>query len=354
MKNKITIITIIISLFSMESFAQLSKDSIESLFPNGNFVSFRENLACYRLKGIKNGGMYGFCKYVPAYKPFFSTRMHNWDKGNGETTKVLNSKCYTIIAPIFDYALPFNEGWAPVCINKKWTYVSEDNHYLVDFVLDAAYPFKNGKANVVFESESYEINLAGEGLPDSAYRDTYDKEISLKAETINQLFSEAQYEKTMTVGMTIYDMIVNEQNSQLPELSASVLGDAVQIAFAAMSAQNSLMALTGKKNIDLFNKYRKNRVERFISFEARHPAINQRNAEIYFSAFRNKYALECRDIVLEMDRADFKSAIIKFEKWITSNNINIEDNFSLMMTYYYLSELSDDFENANNLLNFRK
>ena len=109
MKNKITIITIIISLFSMESFAQLSKDSIESLFPNGNFVSFRENLACYRLKGIKNGGMYGFCKYVPAYKPFFSTRMRNWDKGNGETTKVLNSKCYTIIAPIFDYALPFNE-----------------------------------------------------------------------------------------------------------------------------------------------------------------------------------------------------------------------------------------------------
>lgn len=350
MKNKIAIITIIISLFSMESFAQLSKDSIESLFPYGNFVSFRDNIACYRLKGIKKGGMYGFCKYVPTYKPFFSTRMRNWDKSDGETTKVLNSKCYTIIAPIYDYALPFKEGWAPVCINKKWTYVSEDNHYLLDFVLDAAFPFQNGKAKVVFEGENYEINLAGEGLPYSAYRDTYEKETSLKANTINQLFSEAQYEKTMTEGMTIYNMIVNEQNGQLPELSASVLGDAVQIAFAAMSAQNSLMSLTVKKNTDLFNKYRNNRVDRYISFESRHPAINKHNAESYFTAFRNKYAVECRDVVLEMDRADFKSAIIKFEKWITSNNINVEENISLMMTYYYLSELSDDFENANKLL----
>lgn len=334
----------------MESFAQLSKDSIESLFPYGSFVSFRDNIACYRLKGIKKGGMYGFCKYGPTYKPFFSTRMLNLNKSDGETTRVLNSKCYTIIAPIFDYALPFNEGWAPVCINKKWAYVSEDNRYLVDFVLDAAYPFKNGKAKVVFQGESYEINLAGEGLPDCAYRDTYEKENALKANTINQLLSEAQYEKTMTEGMTIYEMIVNEQNCQLPELSASVLYDAVQIAFAAISAQNSLMALTGKKNSDLFNKYRKNRLDRFISFESRHPAINQCNAEIYFSAFREDHAVECRDIVLEMDRADFKSAIIKFEKWITSNNINVEDNFSLMMTYYYLSELSDDFENANKLL----
>lgn len=333
----------------MESFAQLSKDSIESLFPYGNFVSFRDNIACYRLKGIKKGGMYGFCKYDPTYNPLFSSKVCHWEKGEGESTKVLNSNCYTIIAPIYDYALPINEGWAPVCINKKWTYVSEDGRYLLGFILDAAYPFNKGRAKVVFEGKEYEIGYMGEGLPEYAYVYTHEKEFNLKANTICQLLSEIQYEKTMSEGKTTYENVSTVQNNELPELSASVLCDAVKIACAAMSAQNSLMALTVKKN-DLFNKYRRNRLDRFLSFESRHPAINQHNAEFYFSSFRSEYAGECNDVILEMERADYKSAIIKLEKWILSNHINIEDNISLMMTYYYLSELSDDFENANKIL----
>lgn len=350
MKNKIVFLIIFLSFVSVESFAQLARDSVQALFPHGKFVSFKNNIACYRLKGVKNGGMYGFCKYDSTYKSLFSKQMHTWDAKDGETNKIINSNCYTIIAPIYDYALPFNEGWAPVCINKKWTYVSEEGHYLLNFVLDAAYPFKNGKAKVVFEGESYEINLAGDGLPACAYKEIYEKEIVLKANTINQLLFEAQYEKAMVDGKIIYETITTQQYNQLPELSASALGDAIQIAFAAMSAQNKLMALTGSKIKNLFNKYRTICLDRFVSFESRHPAINLYNAERYFSSFRKTHTKECKNILLEIDRADYKSAIVKFEKWFKGKNIKIEDDFSLMMTYYYLSELSDDFENANVLL----
>lgn len=134
MKNRIIIIFLLINFICIESLAQLSKDSIQALFPCGNFVSFNDNVACYRLKGIKKGGMYGFCYYNQDYKSELSSPMHSWSSQGGEVTKWLNSPCYTIIAPMYDYALPFSQGWAPVCIGKKWTYVSKDGHYLFDRV----------------------------------------------------------------------------------------------------------------------------------------------------------------------------------------------------------------------------
>ena len=348
MRNKLVFIFVLLSVFCINTFAQLSKDSIQMLFPNGKFVSFKDNIACYRLNGIKKGGMYGFCKYDTAYKPDFTSKVHHLDI-HDESIQVMNSACYTIIAPIFDYALPFEQGWAPVCINKKWTYVSEDGRYLFDFVLDAAFPFKNGKAKVIFKGESYEINLAGKGLPKCAYSETDEISISLKAATVNQLLAEAQYEKTLEKGREFYRITATEQNNGLPELSASVLKDLITVACATMSAQNSLMSFFINMK-DKFNKYRELNIEHFISFESRHSAINRYNAETYFSSFRETYSNECRDVIMEMDRLDYKSAIVKFEKWLETNNIEIKDNLLLTMTYYYLAELSDDFETSNVLL----
>lgn len=348
MKNKFYLL--LLSCFMcMESFAQLTKDSIQQMFPPGNFVSFQDNIACYRLRGVKEGGMYGFCKYDFAYAPNITAPMTSWDSNKGEVSKVLNSPCYTFIAPIYDYALPFNDGWAPVCINKKWTYVSLDGHYLCGFVFDAAYPFKDGKAKVVFESNSYEINYKGEGLPDKIRRETQDLSLDLRSHTINQLCSEAQYEKAIAEGKRAYCDITTTQNGSLPELSASNLISIIQIAFATMTAQNSLMSLSENKR-DVFNKYRTIPIERRISFESGHPAINRYNSELYISSFIKKYGNECSKIVNEISRKDYKSAIVKFEKWIEDNSIELTDDYILLLCYYYLSELSDDFENANKLL----
>mgnify|MGYP003296272003 CR=1 FL=1 len=123
MKNKSFLFTLLIFFVCMDSFAQLSKDSIQSLFPNGNFVSFKDNIACYRLKGVKDGGMYGYCKYDPNFRSSFSGKSTSWNREKGAISKFINSPCYTIIAPMYDHALPFSQGWAPVCINKKWRYV---------------------------------------------------------------------------------------------------------------------------------------------------------------------------------------------------------------------------------------
>jgi len=334
----------------MESFAQMSKDSIQAMFPVGNFVSFKDYIACYRLKGVKEGGMYGFCKYDPIYEPDITTRMTSWNLNKGEVSKVLNSRCYTFIAPIYDYALPFNDGWAPVCINKKWTYVSLAGHYMCDFMLDAAYPFKEGRAKVMFEGNSYEINCKGEGLPNIIRRETTDLSIELKANTINQLYSEAQYEKAIVEGKRAYNSIATIQNGNLPELSEGRLASAIRIAFGIMAAQNSMMSLSVKKNQAVFDKYRTLSLDRFVSFESRHPAINRYNAESYFSSFVEKYSKECSNIIVEIDRKDYKSAIVKFEKWLKDNNVSLTDDYLLLMFYYYLSELSDDFETANRLL----
>lgn len=333
----------------IESFAQLPKDSVQAMFMVGNFVSFKDNIACYRLKGIKDGGMYGFCRYDSIYEPNISSIMTSWDKTTGNSKKVLNSRCYTFIAPIYDYALPFNEGWAPVCINKKWTYVSLDGEYLCDFVFDAAYPFKNGKATVIFEGNSYEINYKGEGLPDIIRRETTDLSIELKGHTINQLCSEAQYEKAVTDGNAAYRDITTIHNGYLPELSADNLISAVQIAFATMDAQNKLMS-SSLKITDIFNKYRTIPIERRISYESGHPAINRYNSELYFLLFEKIYGKECSDIFKEISRKDYKSAIVKFEKWANQKSINLTGDYILLMSCYYLSELSNDFETANRLL----
>ena len=350
MKNRIIIIFLLINFICIESLAQLSKDSIQALFPCGNFVSFNDNVACYRLKGIKKGGMYGFCYYNQDYKPELSFPMHSWSSQGGEVTKWLNSPCYTIIAPMYDYALPFSQGWAPVCIGKKWTYVSKDGHYLFDFVLDAAFPFEQSKARVLFEGQYYEIDLNGQGLPDNAYKKTSDLELTLKANIINQLFLESQYEKAVYNGKKIYEDITTAQNGLLPELSAKGLADAIKIASFTMAAQNNIMSLSVNRLRDIFNEYRTLHVNRFVSFESRHPSLLRYNAERYFSVYKSIYSKENSAIIVEIDRCDYKAAIIKFEDWIEKNNVSIKDNFLLLMTYYYLSELSDDFENANRLL----
>lgn len=347
--NKVYYILIFVIMYA-ESFAQISKDSVQAMFPVGNIVSFKDNIACYRLKGIKDGGMYGFCKFDPNYHPNLTASMTSWEMGKGERSIILNSQCYTFIAPIFDYALPFNDGWAPVCINKKWTYVSPEGEYLCDFSLDAAYPFKGGKAKVSFEGNSYEINCKGEGLPSIIERDTDDLSLELKAETINQLCSEAQYEKAIEEGQKTYEKMAYVQDCMQPEMSDRCLANIVRIAFGIMNAQNQLMSTTSAHYPDLFHRYRALSVDKFVSFESRHPAINRYNAGSYFLYFIDKYNKEGFDIINEINRKDYKSAIVKFEKWIKNNNISLKDDCQLLMFYYYLAELSDDFETANTLL----
>lgn len=334
----------------MDSFAQLSKDSIQSLFPIGNFVSFKDNIACYRLKGIKDGGMYGYCKYNPNFRSNFSGKSTSWNREKGEVSKFLNSPCYTIIAPIYDHALPFSQGWAPVCINKKWSYVSLNGDYLFDFILDAAYPFKNDIAKVVYDGQAFEINLKGEGLPKEAYSATNELTLTLLSETINQLHEESQYDIALSRGKDSFQVLTTSHDGNLPELSAMALTSTIKIAYATMGAQNSMMSLTGSRFREQFDFYRTQPVNRCMSYESRHPSLNMLNAEYYFSAFRSSYSKECSAIILEIERLDYKSAILMFEQWIDEKNIKVQEDLTLLMTYYYLAELSDDFETANEQL----
>lgn len=248
---------------------------------------------------------------------------------------------------MYDHALPFSQGWAPVCINKKWSYVSLNGNYLFDFVLDAAYPFKNDIAKVVYEGQVFEINLKGEGLPKKAYTTIDGLTLTLISKTINQLHEESQYDIALSKGKDTFQTLTTSHNGYLPELSAMALTSTINIAYATMGAQNSMMSITGSRFREHFDFYRTQSIERRMSYESRRPSLNRLNADYYFSEFRSSYSKECSPIFLEIERLDYKSAILKFEKWIKEKDIKVQEDLTLLMTYYYLAELSDDFETAN-------
>lgn len=351
MRNfKIVILIFLLSCIHVAVFAQISREFIQELFPAGKFVTFKDNVACFQLNNLDNGRKYGYCKFDNNYKSDLMLRMTSWEKGNKQAYKILNTPCYTIIAPIYDQTQPFNEGWAPVCINKKWSYVSENGDYLCGFVLDSASPFKKGEAKVRYEGKKYTIDLNGNGLPESAYNSIDEIRLDLLAKTINQLYHESQYQEAVYRGKEIYGYLTTSEQGRLPELSATSLTHAIQIVFATMSAQNDIMALSMSKFKNVFNKYRSLPIQRCVSFESRHPSLNLHNAQSYFNTFKSNYAIDCSDIITEIERYDYKSAILKFEKWVRNSNVSLNDDFILSMTYYYLAELSDDFETANKLL----
>jgi len=56
----------------------------------------------------------------------------------------------------FEYAKPFNEGQAAVCLNGKWGYINSKSEITIDFIYGAAESFTNGVAKVFILFPEYE------------------------------------------------------------------------------------------------------------------------------------------------------------------------------------------------------
>ena len=351
MRRILLLCELILMMNTLGIYASLSKDSLQNLFPAGKIISTRGDISCYRLNGIFDHGAYGYCIYDTLYTPKFSGAGRTFDRKMGMIDTYYNSKCYTIIAPTFSYALPFSDGWGAVCIDSKWSYVSACGTFLCDFVLDAAYPFNGGKAKVIYKGTTYDIDVYGNGLPKEILRETKLLSKRIKALSIVQLSQEQQHEMAIIKGQKFFSTIVDCQNAELLDVSSSELSYAFQAQEAAIASQNTLLSLS-IRDTSLFDYYHDiNLVHRF-SPESELYALNRYNANFYFNMFRYLYpsdSVVCQ-ILNFANEFDYKSSILLFEEWIKNKGISITDSAVELMVYYYLAELSNDFETANLLL----
>ena len=349
MRTKLTLIALFV--FGNVVAQDVRYNSFQNMFKAGKIISLKDNIACYRKNGLKNNGSYGYCMYDSNYEPKVSFEGASWSKGIGDVETYTNSQCYTIIAPVFDYAHPFSDGWGAVCKDKKWSYVSLEGDLMCDFVLDAAYPFKNGSAKIIYNGKSYEIDRYGHGLPQEINRDTRVLSRKYKALAINQLYEEKQLEKAIEKGNCLYKEITSCQNGQLFDVTANELIYAIQAEYAALSSQNSLMAILLQKP-QLFDYYQDLKLERRLSSESGLYGLSDYNSKYYLDLFVKKHASDTlvNRIIDYVQELDYKSAILLFEKWKKNNSISLDEHPLEIMVYFYLAELSNDFETANHLL----
>lgn len=310
-------------------------------FSAGTIVSITDNIGCYRLKGNRTGGMYGYCKLDDSYLPRFSTKANTWSS-DGVKEKYINSKCYTIIAPCFDFAQPFSEDWAAVCKDGKWTYISKNCDFLCDFKLDAAYPFKNGKAKVKYNGAELVIDKNGTGLPKEVRVHPQDRKYNIASLTVNQLVSEGQYEKAIELGNKyLSDLQPTGKVSDIPQ---NIIVPIIRMIFATNGAKNQLLAMFSGKKMDLFNSYKSIKTQRAFSYLKDSPILRQHDFTDYYNIVKNE--IDNDELQHQIERADYKYAVVKFEHEYLSDSKN-EISSDLRYLYFMLLALSGDFESVN-------
>lgn len=71
-----------------------------------------------------------------------------------------------IIKPIYQYVMPFNEGFAAVCVNWKWGFIDMNGKIVVPIKFKNAKSFLNGIAFVQNWDENRWIEFTLDNIPD--------------------------------------------------------------------------------------------------------------------------------------------------------------------------------------------
>ena len=342
--NKYLCFTFVLFSFATITIGQNIEDKraiMQEQFCAGTIVSIAENIGCYRLKGSKTGGMYGYCLMDNSYSPHFSSKANTWSNG-GIQEKYINSNCYTIIAPCFDFAQPFSEGWAAVCKEGKWAYISKENDFLCDYKLDAAYPFKNGKAKIRYKGKEIEIDNHGKGLPTEVLVHQQERTNEIISLTVNQLVSEGQYEKAIEIGNRHLANLLPK--GKVCDIPTSYILPIIRLVFATNGAKNQLMAMFSGRKPELFNYYKSLETQRAVSYLKGAPILRQHDFANYYN--KVKIHIESDELQHQIERADYKYAVAKFEHEYFGNSQNSISS-ELRYLYFMLLALSGDFESVN-------
>ncbi len=77
-------------------------------------------------------------------------RVQRWlcDRPDREESRFVNEFCRSVVPPVYDSALPFSEGLAPVVINGKWAYLDPAGRVRIPPRFTSAGKFSGGLAGV--------------------------------------------------------------------------------------------------------------------------------------------------------------------------------------------------------------
>lgn len=346
MRIHIKHIILVLSFFVSGIGYAADKEFVQGLFPLYKLIS-GDSIYLYS-DNTQGNVRYGYCYYDDDYTPLFSNKSTSYSTNHGTREKIFNSKCYSIIAPIFEKAQPFSEGYGTVSLNGKWAYIKSDNTLATDFRFDAAMPVKNGVAQVIMDGNIEKISV--ECL--SSYRTNTSNELEneFKSKLIAQQFNESQFEKA-------HENAIKFINSNQPTISKDYSSSELYSLCLACSygkgAQNQMMATTMRHMPDLYNQYSNRYVDANLSFLHSSPVLgHQICIELINSVRFSDNETELNKIKEYIEHKDYKRAVVGLESYYSKSD-SIDYKAPLYTIYAVLLSLSNDFEQlwrvANNL-----
>ncbi len=278
---------------------------------------------------------YGYCYFDSHYNTLFSGKLTSFSATHRKSDSYLNSRCYTIIPPIFEKAQPFSEGYGVVCMNGKWAYISSDNSLLTDFCFDAAMPIKNGIAQVMLNGNIRSIPLHQLNSYSPAGPTSLDHHL------IIQLFNESQCEIAHTKAI---DFINLHSPSIDKDFSDSDLVSLCLVCSYGKRAQDKLMAMTMGNRSDLYNLYSSRYIDANLSFLQSSPILADLICQDIINSSRClDDNAELMNIKSLFEKKDYKRAVVTLESYF--NTFGDYDKSSPLFTVYaLLLSLSNDFE----------
>lgn len=326
----------------------LSSDSSFVPFYASKIGPFIDGIANYQIantKTFENGmvveiprGKYGYLIHNVNYNPAASVSIENKKERGKKRQQIVNSKYYTVIAPIFDYVQNFAEGYGAVCLKKKWAYVNKNGQYLCLPQLTEAHSFKEGIARVKYDNLYFFIDTLGNGLPKELVLNLDSLNAELQTQNVYCWSQDAQYEQALRESIRLYDLTTKMKDNTIPELSSHELFRASDLILIANKSKNELIAIFEQKLNTASNYYRGIQTPQKMSFQGGSPFLNIENGNCYLqSLIKGKYEFS-DELSNYLIRKDYERAafLLKEEMSLSSNQSS-----DIWKAYFYLLEISN-------------
>lgn len=330
----------------------ITVEEMQLLFPGGRISSVADNTAVYTVY-TDAGLRYGLCGYDPSYEPQYSHRTSLYADGKAEEV-ITNSKCFTILPPLYDKIQLPSEGIAAVCKDGKWAYVDFNNlDYLTDFVFDAAMPFKDGEAKVMCNKEIVILNRVD--LPRYRSGNSEGPSLSLKRELLKQLQKEHQYDRCIEMGVAIIGILSpDEIKDYSQEDFLTLLAVQAHAATARNDAMANTVAYTFNPKVPAnyktaYKHYRMSPLRQNFSLLSDNAPLCKNLASRcleYIKGNNPSLYQRLQPVLSNFEKGEYKKAVYRYEA-IMKETEGYQKSLVEELLYSCLLHIAGDFEHYN-------
>ena len=284
-------------------------------------------------------GKFGYLIHNEDYTPVATIKVLHKDKiNNKEASQIINSKYYTLVAPLFDLVLDFSDGYGTVFINGRWGFVDKEGKYLCKPLLDEAHAFREGLARVKYNNYFFFVDTLGNGFPKELTSGLDSLNIELQTQNVYCWSQDAQYEQALKESIRLYNLTTQMRNKNIPELSRHELLRASDLILIANKSKNELISIFEKKLNTASNYYRGIQTPQKMSFQGGSPFLNIENGNCYLqSLVKGKYEFS-DELSNYLIRKDYERAAFLLKEEMSLSSIQSSD---IWKAYFYLLEISN-------------